>query len=271
MVRNVVSAFAGTSDCACSATQSANQPAASGGARRKRDLRRGGARLFGGDRAGVRHRRQHLARAGRGGGRIGARIEPRRRARQPRQHRRLPQRHASRRDAEIHPRRGVHAPGAGAEIDAVQPDLEDLALAEAVLQPQRQQQFLHLAAERARVGQEQVLGDLLGDGRAALHQPPAGEVDPDGARQADRIDAGMVPEPAILDRDRGGRQIGRHVGQPQRIADDVAEGGEHVAGAVLQREARPARRVQRGFGPRQVAREPQQHDARAPARPRPRR
>ncbi len=70
----------------------------------------------------------------------------------------------------------------------------------------------------------------------------------------------MVPEPAVLHRDRGGRQVGRHVGQPQRIADDVAEGGEHVAGAVLQRQAGPARGVQRGLRTRQVAREPQQHD-----------
>ena len=31
-------------------------------------------------------------------------------------------------------------------------------------------------------------------------------------------------------------------------------------GAVLQCQARPARRVERGFRPRQVAREPQQHD-----------
>ena len=77
---------------------------------------------------------------------------------------------------------------------------------------------------------------------------------------ADRIDAGMVPKTAILHRDRGRRQGRRHVVQPQRVADDVAEGGEHAAGAVLQCEARPARRIQRGFGPRQVAREPQHHD-----------
>ena len=36
----------------------------------------------------------------------------------------------------------------------------------------------------------------------------AGQVDPGGTRQPDRVDAGMVPEPAVLHRDRGGRQIG---------------------------------------------------------------
>ena len=80
-----------------------------------------------------------------------------------------------------------------------------------LLQPQRQQQFLHLAAERARVGQEQVLRDLLGDGGAALHHAAGREVDPGGARQADRVDAGMVPEAPVLDRDHGGRQVRRQV------------------------------------------------------------
>ena len=54
-------------------------------------------------------------------------IEARRRARQPGQHRRLPQRHAAAPRRRNRARRRVHAPGAGAEIDAVQPDLEDLA------------------------------------------------------------------------------------------------------------------------------------------------
>ena len=89
---------------------------------------------------------------------------------------------------------------------------------------------------------------------------PAGQVDPRGARQPDRIDAGMVPEAPVLHRDRRCRQVGWHVAQPQRLADDIAEGGEHLAGAILQRQARPPRGSQRGLRPRQVAREPQQHD-----------
>ena len=55
---------------------------------------------------------------------LGARVEARGRLGQAGQHRRLPERQPPRRDAEIQPRRGIHAIGAGAEIDAVQVDLQ---------------------------------------------------------------------------------------------------------------------------------------------------
>ena len=51
----------------------------------------------------------------------------------------------ARRLAEEAPRRRLHAVGAGAEIDAVEVELEDVALAQAHLQPQRQDQLLELA------------------------------------------------------------------------------------------------------------------------------
>jgi hypothetical protein len=59
----------------------------------------------------------------------------------------------------------------------------------------------HLAAEGAAVGEEDVARELLRDGRSALR--PAAAVEPhlDRAREADRIDAGMRAEAAILDRD----------------------------------------------------------------------
>ena len=143
-------------------------------------------------RAGLHHGRQHLARRARprrpgstrGLKRDGARGRPASTAA-------CHSVELARRDAEIQPRRRVHAPGAGAEIDAVEPDLEDFLLGEMLLQPQRQQQFLHLAAQRAGVGEEQVLRHLLGDGRAALHQPPGGQIHPGRARHADQVEPPM--------------------------------------------------------------------------------
>ena len=80
-------------------------------------------------------------------------------------------------------RRGVDAIGAGAEIDAVEIDLEDLVLAEAVLEPQRQQGFLDLAGEAALGRQKQVLGELLGDRAAALDDMAGGEIGESGPRR----------------------------------------------------------------------------------------
>ena len=77
--------------------------------------------------------------------------------------------------AEEAARRGVDAVGAAAEIDPVEIELEDLVLGELRLQRQRQDRLADLAAEGAVVGQEDVAGELLGDGRAALR--PVAAVD----------------------------------------------------------------------------------------------
>ena len=72
---------------------------------------------------------------------------------------------------EEEPRGAVDAVGAAAEIDAVQVELEDLVLGEAPFEREGEDPFADLAAEAAVVGEEDVAGELLGDGRAAL--PPA--------------------------------------------------------------------------------------------------
>ena len=98
-------------------------------------------------------------------------------------------------------RRGIDAIGAGAEIDPVQIDLEDLVLGEAVLEPQRQQGLADLARKAPLGRQEQVFGELLGDRAAALDEMPGGEIGERGAQQPDRIDAEMAVEAAVLGRD----------------------------------------------------------------------
>ena len=80
--------------------------------------------------------------------------------------------------AEEFPRRGVDAVGAASEIDAVQIELEDLVLAELALQRERQDRLLDLAREGAVVGEEDVAGELLGDGRRRADPVALKKADP---------------------------------------------------------------------------------------------
>ena len=70
--------------------------------------------------------------------------------------------------AEVRAGRGLHAVGALAEVDLVEVELEDLGFRVLVLEPQRQEDFLDLALQRAVLRQVRILGELLRDGRAAL-------------------------------------------------------------------------------------------------------
>ena len=76
---------------------------------------------------------------------IARRREPRRRFHQARQHGGFGERQLPRRFAEIALRGGFHPVGAGAEIDAIEIEFEDLLLGEFVLEPEGQQHFLQLA------------------------------------------------------------------------------------------------------------------------------
>ena len=89
----------------------------------------------------------------------------------------------ARRLVEVVARRRVHAEGAAAHIGAVEIELEDLVLGQPRFQPQREKRLLDLAVERALVAQEQVLGELLGDGGAALHDAAGARVGHHGARK----------------------------------------------------------------------------------------
>jgi len=109
-----------------------------------------------------------------------------------------------------------------------------------VLQPEGQEYFLDLAFERAVGREEQVLGELLGDGRTALDRL-AGQVVDEGARQAQRIDAEMGIEAPVLDGDDRLRQVGRHFLERQGFAagraaigdDRAVDGGDlHVRRTV---------------------------------------
>ena len=100
-------------------------------------------------------------------------------------------------------RRRLDAEHAGAEIDAVEIEREDLVLRVARLQIEREHRLLRLALEGAAGIEEQVLGELLGQGRAALDDVAGRHVLDRGAPQSDGIEAQMIAEAAVLDGDEG--------------------------------------------------------------------
>ena len=184
---------------------------------RGRGIAAGGLDLPLRQEAGGDHRVQHDAGARAGGGQIvmggvfGRRLE------QAGEHRRFGQRQVARRFAEVEIRRRLHAERAAAHVSAVEIELEDLVLGEMGLQPEGEEGLVDLALERALVGEEQVLGELLGERRAALHRAGGAGVDGQRAGGADRVDAPMVIEAAILGGDQRLNEVGRQILQRQRI------------------------------------------------------
>ncbi len=131
--------------------------------------------------------------------------------------------------AEIALRGLLDAVGAGAEINAVQIQFENLRLGEFPLQPQREQHFLQLAMDGTLLREEEILRQLLRDGGGALGHAAVQNVGDHGARDAERIDAVMLVEAAILDGDEGLRNVARQFLQRQHGAAGVAAGGERAA------------------------------------------
>src|ERR1043166_5284605 len=102
-----------------------------------------------------------------GGGRTRPGREPGGRAGERRQRGGFGKRQLARALAEIAARRAVHAVSAGAEIDAVQVELQDLLFGERFLQALRVHQLLQLAGVGALGTEEHDFGSLLGDGGTA--------------------------------------------------------------------------------------------------------
>ena len=130
-------------------------------------------------------------------------------------------------------RRRLDAVHPGAEIDAVQVQGQQLVLGVAGLQIQRQHRFLDLAIKRAAGAEEQVLGQLLRQRRAALHDVPLGSVLKRRAAQPDGINADVMAKAPVLDRDEGvGHVIGQVFGPHHRALRQAA--ARDLAAAVIQ-------------------------------------
>src|ERR1700722_1372068 len=116
---------------------------------------------------------------------------------------------------EIKQRRRRDPVSAETEIDFVEIKLEDLVLAVGTLDLEGEQRLLDLARERYLVGQQEGLGDLLGDGGGALRPTALAEVldvEQSGARDAAEIKPAMLVEILVLGRDEGvGDELGHRL------------------------------------------------------------
>ncbi len=89
--------------------------------------------------------------------------------------------------------------------------------------------FLDLAAEAAVVGQEDVARELLGDGRGRADAVVLDERRADRAADADRIDADMAAEPAVLGRDHRRAHFRRDLVVGQPLAEARPHRDQHLA------------------------------------------
>ena len=127
---------------------------------------------------------------------------------------RLVRRQLIQRLAEIVIGRRGHAIGAIAQVDLVQIQFEDLLLGQRRFQTAGEDRFLELAVQAGLTGQQDVLGDLLGDGRAALQTLARHDVEhvlEHGPADAGHVDAAVIEEVLILGRQEGVNDRLRHL------------------------------------------------------------
>jgi len=100
---------------------------------------------------------------------------------------------------------GLHTIGVAPEEDRVEVDLKDLGLRQRRLEAEGEDRLADLALDRIFVVAEQMLGDLLGDGRpAACPRAAGGLLDDEIADRADQpgiVDPAMAEEGLVLGRD----------------------------------------------------------------------
>ncbi len=151
--------------------------------------------------------------------------------------------------AEVVARRGgdpVHADRpALPQVDVVQVGLEDLPLRMRALEGERDPRLAELAPQVALGGEEQVLHELLGQRAAAFHHPSRPKVGPGGAHDPLRVEAAVVEEAAVLDRQHRVDHRGRQAEEPHRIpvARAAGVGVREPDGLDDHRAKRPAGRI----------------------------
>ncbi len=109
--------------------------------------------------------------------------------------------------AEVIEAGGGDAIRADAEIDLIQVQFEDARLRIGLLDANRENGFLQLALELLFASQQEVLGDLLRDGRGALRATPRAEileVGYDRSAEAVKVETAVLVEALVLGREIGG-------------------------------------------------------------------
>ena len=109
----------------------------------------------------------------------------------------------------------VDTVGTAAQVEPIEVSFEDFFLVEAGFDPKGVERLLDLAAEAALGREKGELGQLLADRAAALDHATLFEVAHEGAGDADRVNARMLVEPAVLDRDHRLGKPGRHLFEMQ--------------------------------------------------------
>ena len=104
--------------------------------------------------------------------------------------------------AEIILRRSFDTKSTAAHVSAVEIEFQDFALGVAAFEQERKKQFLHFAFDRTFGREKEVLGELLGDRRTALHDIVGLDVGQQGTRCAVEIDADVFEEAAVFGGER---------------------------------------------------------------------
>ena len=115
--------------------------------------------------------------------------------------------------------------------------------------------------------QEHVLRELLGEGAAALDNPPGPYVDDRRPRQPERVDAKMAIEPPILRRHEGLHEEGRHLVQAHDTRMQIAGRTDGLAGRGNEGEAGAAIEILDLGEVGQTQRIPGQHERKSDAGP----
>ena len=157
---------------------------------------------------------------------IGAGVEPVGRLDLPRQGRRLRHRQPGRVDVEEGAGGGGEPVGPLAEVDLVEVALEELVLGGAPFELAGDERLVDLAVEGAGAGGEVGLGQLLGDGAAPLVAAP--QVPPRRPGQRQGVDTGVAVEALVLGGQDGPPDRDGDVGQAQRPAVLLLEGGQQA-------------------------------------------
>ena len=136
-----------------------------------------------------------------GGGGVSDRVPEARVLRDPCEEGGLRRLHHRRRVLEVDPCCLLDAVSAVAEVHGVEIRGQDPVLAPLLLELPREGRLDQLAADRLLIRQERVLHELLGDRRASLHGPLVRDIGPEGAPHAANVDAAVLVEALVLDRD----------------------------------------------------------------------
>ena len=98
---------------------------------------------------------------------------------------------------------GLNTIGVVAEEDLVQIERKNLVLGEVLFYADRQRELFELALEGLLRGEEQTIGYLLCDRRAALHHAPRAQVRQRGAHDPHEVDTLVIVEAAVLGGEEG--------------------------------------------------------------------